>query len=152
MTMYPVLSRERAEGSRAKINCWFWMCTAWMARSPTTMPATSAQSWCAPAASRAGSMALLAAGAHQLWALVAGIVVGDLAIQAVHIQNQQLIFALEPSARSRLNTGYMVIYFVGGAIGSATTGLAYGTGGWPAVIVLGAGYSGAALVLWICLL
>jgi len=96
-----------------------------------------------------GSMALLAAGAHQLWALVAGIVVGDLAIQAVHIQNQQLIFALEPSARSRLNTGYMVIYFVGGAIGSATTGLAYGTGGWPAVIVLGAGYSGAALVLWI---
>ncbi len=96
-----------------------------------------------------GSMALLAAGAHQLWALVAGIVVGDLAIQAVHIQNQQLIFALEPSARSRLNTGYMVIYFVGGAIGSATTGLAYGTGGWPAVVVLGAGYSGAALVLWI---
>jgi hypothetical protein len=43
----------------------------------------------------------------------------------------------------------MVIYFVGGAIGSATTGLAYGTGGWPAVVVLGAGYSGAALVLWI---
>jgi predicted MFS family arabinose efflux permease len=96
-----------------------------------------------------GSMALLADGVQQLWALVAGIVVGDLAIQAVHIQNQQLIFALEPSARSRLNTGYMVTYFVGGAIGSATTGLAYSTDGWPAVVVLGTCYAGAALVLWI---
>ena len=59
-------------------------------------------------------------------------------IQAVHIQNQQLIFAIDPSARSRLNTGYMVTYFIGGAIGSAATGVAYGAGGWPAVIVLGA--------------
>ena len=33
--MYPVLSRERAEGSMAKISCWFWMCTAWMPRSAT---------------------------------------------------------------------------------------------------------------------
>jgi predicted MFS family arabinose efflux permease len=96
-----------------------------------------------------GAMGLLSAGATQLWALVAGIVIGDLGIQAVHIQNQQLIFAIDPAARSRLNTGYMVTYFTGGAIGSATTGLAYGTGGWPAVIVLGACYSGLALVLWV---
>lgn len=94
------------------------------------------------------AMALLAVGAHQLWALVAGIVIGDLGIQAVHIQNQQLIFGIEASARSRLNTGYMVTYFVGGALGSAAAGLAYGTGGWPAVIVLGACYSGGALLLW----
>jgi predicted MFS family arabinose efflux permease len=96
----------------------------------------------------AGSIALLAIGAHQLWALIAGIVIGDLGIQAVHIQNQQLIFGIEPSARSRLNTGYMVTYFIGGAIGSATTGLAYGVEGWSGVIVLGACYSGAALVVW----
>jgi predicted MFS family arabinose efflux permease len=95
------------------------------------------------------SIALLALGAHQLWALIAGIVIGDLGIQAVHIQNQQLIFALEPSARSRLNTGYMVIYFIGGAIGSATTGLVYGADGWSGVIVLGACYSGASLALWV---
>ena len=64
--------------------------------------------------SRSASVGLLALGAHQLWALIAGIVLADLGIQAVHIQNQQLIFAIEPSARSRLNTGYMVTYFVGG--------------------------------------
>jgi predicted MFS family arabinose efflux permease len=95
-----------------------------------------------------GSMALLAVGAHQLWALMAGIVIGDLGIQAVHIQNQQLIFAIEPSARSRLNTGYMVTYFIGGAIGSATTGLAYAARGWSGVIALGLFYSGAGLALW----
>jgi predicted MFS family arabinose efflux permease len=95
-----------------------------------------------------GAMVLLGVGAHQLSALVIAIVVADLGIQAVHIQNQQLIFAIDPSARSRLNTGYMVTYFLGGAIGSATTGLAYGSGGWPAVAVLGIGYAAAALALW----
>jgi L-aminopeptidase/D-esterase-like protein len=78
-----------------------------------------------------------------------GIIVADLGIQAVHIQNQQLIFALDPAARSRLNTGYMVAYFIGGALGSASTGVAYGAGGWPAVVVLGLCYSRAGLVLWL---
>jgi predicted MFS family arabinose efflux permease len=94
------------------------------------------------------SMGLLGLGSHHLWALVVGIVLADLGIQAVHIQNQQLIFGIDPTARSRLNTGYMVTYFVGGAIGSATTGLAYGSGGWSAVVLLGVFYSGAGLALW----
>ena len=94
------------------------------------------------------SMALLGLGSHHLWALVAGIVLADLCIQAVHIQNQQLIFAIDPTARSRLNTGYMVTYFIGGALGSAATGIAYGASGWPAVVLLGVSFSGAALVLW----
>ena len=97
----------------------------------------------------AGSFGLLFLGAHQLWALIAGIIVADLGIQSVHIQNQQLIFAIDPNARSRLNTGYMVCYFVGGAIGSSTAGLVYSGGGWSGVVVLGAAYSGAALVLWL---
>lgn len=97
----------------------------------------------------AGSMALLALGSHHLWALVAGILLVDLAIQSVHIQNQQLIFGIDPAARSRLNTGYMVSYFIGGAIGSAATGVAYAAGGWSSVILLGVGFSGVALVLWL---
>jgi predicted MFS family arabinose efflux permease len=97
----------------------------------------------------AASMALLALGSHRLWALVAGIVVVDLGIQSVHIQNQQLIFAIDPAARSRINTGYMVSYFIGGAIGSAATGVAYATGGWSSVMVLGVCFSGAGLLLWV---
>jgi predicted MFS family arabinose efflux permease len=95
------------------------------------------------------SMALLALGSHHLWALIAGILVVDLGIQSVHIQNQQLIFGIDPSARSRLNTGYMVSYFIGGAIGSAATGLAYAAGGWASVITLGACFSGAGFLVWI---
>ena len=95
-----------------------------------------------------GSMALLSLGSSRLWALMVGILLADLGIQAVHIQNQHLIFSIDPAARSRLNTGYMVSYFVGGAIGSAATGLAYGTGGWSAVVVLGCCFSGAGLLLW----
>ncbi len=94
------------------------------------------------------SMGLLALGSHHLWALIVGIVLADLGIQAVHIQNQHLIFAIQPTARSRLNTGYMVTYFVGGAIGSATTGVVYGIGGWSDVVVLGLVFAGAGLVLW----
>jgi len=93
-------------------------------------------------------MGLMTAGSQLLWALIVGVVLGDMATQAVHIQNQQLIFAVDPAARSRLNTGYMVIYFTGGAIGSASTGLAWAMGGWGAVMVLGLLYSGAALVVW----
>jgi predicted MFS family arabinose efflux permease len=94
-------------------------------------------------------MALLFLGSEHLVALMAGVLLADLAIQAVHIQNQQLIFGIDPSARSRLNTGYMVTYFIGGAIGSATTGLAYASGGWSAVVLLGTCFSGAGLVLWV---
>ena len=94
------------------------------------------------------SMGLLALGSHHLWALIVGILLADLGIQAVHIQNQHLIFAIQPSARSRLNTGYMVAYFVGGAIGSASTGVVYGIGGWSDVVVLGLVFAGAGLILW----
>jgi predicted MFS family arabinose efflux permease len=96
----------------------------------------------------AASMALLALGSDRLWALIAGILLVDLGIQAVHIQNQQLIFGIDPAARSRLNTGYMVSYFIGGAVGSAATGLAYAAGGWASVMTLGACFSGAGLLLW----
>lgn len=98
------------------------------------------------------SFGLLALGDHRLWALIAGIVLADLGIQSTHVQNQQVIFAIDPEARSRLNTGYMVCYFIGGSIGSATTGIVYSSRGWPGAVVLGAGYSGAAFVLWLAIL
>ena len=94
------------------------------------------------------STGLLAVGSHRLWALMAGVVLGDLAIQSVHIQNQHLIFAIDPAARSRLNTAYMVFYFIGGAIGSASCGLAWSLGGWSTVVILMAFYATSALVVW----
>ena len=95
------------------------------------------------------SVALMGLGAHHLAPLIIGLVLADLAIQSVHIQNQQLIFGIDPPARSRINTGYMVTYFFGGAIGSATAGAAWQFDQWAGVITLGLMYAGAALLLWI---
>ncbi|MFI6575453.1 MFS transporter [Nocardiopsis sp. NPDC050513] len=85
---------------------------------------------------------------QSLWALVAGVVVLDLAVQAVHVTNQNLVHALRPGAGSRLIGGYMVFYSVGSASGAiAATGL-YAAFGWGAVCLLGAGVSGLGCLVW----
>jgi predicted MFS family arabinose efflux permease len=65
---------------------------------------------------------------YGFWGLVAGVILLDLGVQAGHVANQTRIYALVPEARSRLNTVYMVTYFLGGALGSALG--AYGWTHW----------------------
>ena len=98
----------------------------------------------AAAATLAG-WGLLALGADSLVALIAGIVLLDLGVQATQILNQSVIFQLRPEARSRLNTAYMTCYFAGAVSGSAGASFAWEHGGWPAVSAAGA--IGAALGL-----
>ncbi|MYW00022.1 MFS transporter [Streptomyces sp. SID3343] len=86
------------------------------------------------------SWALLLAGEHGLAWLLAGILVLDLAVQAVHISNQNVVYALEPQARSRLNSLYMTSYFLGGVVGSALTSVVWTHTGWSGVCALGAGF------------
>ena len=87
-----------------------------------------------------GSFALLWAGHTSLGALIAGIVVLDIGTQGMQITNQAVIYALRPDARSRINSAYMVCYFVGGAVGSVAAGALYGAHGWAGVCWLGAGF------------
>jgi predicted MFS family arabinose efflux permease len=94
------------------------------------------------------SWPLLYAGRYSLWAFAAGIVLLDLGVQGAHISNQSEIYRLDPAARSRLTTGYMCSYFLGGAVGSTLSGTAYATGGWTAVCVAGAGFGLLALLAW----
>jgi predicted MFS family arabinose efflux permease len=95
----------------------------------------------------AGSFGLLWAGRTSLAALVAGVVVLDVGTQGMQITNQALIYALRPDARSRINSAYMVCYFVGGAAGSLAAGALFGTHGWAGVCLLGAGLGLATLAL-----
>jgi len=87
-------------------------------------------------------------GASSLAALIAGIIVLDLGSQALHISNQSAIYALRPQARSRINTAYMVAYFLGGAAGSAAASVVYSAAGWTGVCALGAFTAAAALWFW----
>ncbi len=50
--------------------------------------------------------------------LIIGVVLVDLGLQALHITNQNIIFSKNPEARNRVNTIYMVGFFVGGALGT----------------------------------
>ncbi|QRK04823.1 MFS transporter [Archangium violaceum] len=83
-----------------------------------------------------------------LGALIIGVIVLDLAIQAVHVTNQSMIFAVRPEARSRLVGGYMVFYSMGSASGSIASTLVYSWGGWLGVCALGAAISTVALLFW----
>ncbi|MFF2811522.1 MFS transporter [Streptomyces sp. NPDC058000] len=100
-----------------------------------------------------GSWGLLAAGgaggAWSLAALLVGVIVLDLAVHAVHVSNQNLVYGLRPEARNRLNSAYMTSYFVGGAVGSALTSMVWGLGGWVAVCTLGAGMAVAVVGVWV---
>jgi predicted MFS family arabinose efflux permease len=65
--------------------------------------------------------------------LVVGVIVLDIGAQMAQISNQTRIFGLVPSARSRLNTVYMTIYFAGGAVGSALATMAWDRWRWNGV-------------------
>jgi predicted MFS family arabinose efflux permease len=93
------------------------------------------------------SFALLDAGRTSLAALVVGIVVLDIGTQGMQITNQAIIYALRPDARSRINSAYMVCYFVGGATGSVTAGLVYSASGWSGVCLLGAGFGLSTMLM-----
>ena len=82
-------------------------------------------------------------------ALLIGVVLLDLAVQAVHVTNQSIIFDHHPNARSRLVGGYMVFYSIGSAIGAITSTIAYAQAGWLGVSILGAGFSTIALLAWV---
>ncbi|MFD0618338.1 MFS transporter [Paenibacillus sp. GCM10027629] len=85
---------------------------------------------------------------QSLFALVIGIVLLDLAVQAVHVTNQTMILPLRVEARSRLTAGYMVFYSIGSASGSIASTHIYAHYGWEGVCLLGASVSAVALLFW----
>lgn len=88
-------------------------------------------------------------GEHSLLAMVAGVVLLDFAVQAVHVTNQSLIFAARPDAQSRLVGAYMGFYSVGSGLGAVAATCTYAQWGWAAVCALGATLSALALLFWV---
>jgi predicted MFS family arabinose efflux permease len=74
---------------------------------------------------------------RSLIGLVVGVIILDVGVQAAQISNQSRIYALSPEARSRVNTVYMVSYFIGGAAGSAVGAVVWPLFGWVGVSAAG---------------
>jgi predicted MFS family arabinose efflux permease len=93
------------------------------------------------------AFAIFMLAGRSLAMLALGVVVLDVGIQAAMNGNQSTVLSLAPQATSRANTIYMVIYFVGGALGSYTGGLAWHRFGWLGVTALGLLFSCAAVLV-----
>lgn len=70
--------------------------------------------------------------------LIIGIIILDMGLQAMNVTNQTIVFSSHPEAANRLNTVYMVSYFIGGSFGTFIGGKAWGAYGWDGVVVTGA--------------
>lgn len=98
------------------------------------------------------SWALIVLLPQSVIALIVGVVLLDLAVQAMHVTNQSIIFERHPQARSRLVGGYMAFYSLGSSIGAIAATMTYAYVGWTGVSILGASFSAVALLLCVATL
>lgn len=76
---------------------------------------------------------LLMAGWVAIPSLIVGVLLMDLGVQSIQVAKQAKVIALEPAARSRINTLYMVARFAGGAMGSWLGAIAWTHHRWTGV-------------------
>lgn len=85
-------------------------------------------------------------GGHHLISYILGYGLINLGLAVVHSSNQNIIFRIRPDAKSRINSIYMTLYFIGGACGSALGVYAWHHGGWGMSCLVGIGLVIAAAV------
>ncbi|MCR8559379.1 MFS transporter [Mucilaginibacter sp. BJC16-A38] len=85
--------------------------------------------------------------AHSIAGLIIGVIVLDMGVQATHISNQSIIFALKPEARNRINTIYMVTYFLGGSLGTFIATQLWKSYQWNGVCITGMAISVITLII-----
>lgn len=83
--------------------------------------------------------------------LIIGIIFLDMGLQGMHVTNQTIVFASHPEASNRLNTVYMVSYFIGGSLGTLVGGKAWEHFGWIGVVAAGTTFVVLCLVVHLLL-
>ncbi|WP_458687587.1 MFS transporter [Nocardia tengchongensis] len=63
----------------------------------------------------------------------------DAGLFAAQVANQSTVLAIDPSAPARFNSAYMLVYFVGGSLGTAFGAAAVEWFGWPTTAIVAAG-------------
>ncbi|NEA58302.1 MFS transporter [Streptomyces sp. SID13666] len=94
------------------------------------------------------AFALAGFGGHSIVLLALAAILVDVAVQTTLILGQHTIYALDPSARSRLNSVFIAMFFAGGAIGSQLGTVVYETAGWSGLTLLGGAFPLIALAYW----
>lgn len=86
---------------------------------------------------------------YSIIALILGVVILDFSVQVTHVSNMSAIYQIRPEARSRMNTGYMVCYFIGGMLGSVGSTYLFSHYGWIAIIVSGTILGLIGIICWL---
>jgi len=101
----------------------------------------------------AAILAFLLAGwagaAHALILLAVAAVILDAATQMNQVLGQRVLFSIAPEARGRINSVYMTMVFLAGALGSTLATISYDHGGWTATATVGAVLTAAAFLLFL---
>lgn len=69
--------------------------------------------------------------------LIIGVILLDLGVQSSNISNQARVHSMNEEKRNRINTVYMVSFFLGGSLGSFLGSSAYSNFGWVGVCIFG---------------
>lgn len=69
----------------------------------------------------------------------------DFGLQSTQIANRTAIYTIEPKARNRVNTAFMVSVFIGQIVGTSVGNTLYAQGGWHKSGSASVGFIGAAL-------
>ena len=79
--------------------------------------------------------------------LIMGIILLDIGLQCQQLSNQSACMAELPKASSRVNTIFMTIYFIFGAMGTMLSGLGWDWMGWTGVSAMGLAFAMASMVI-----
>jgi predicted MFS family arabinose efflux permease len=71
----------------------------------------------------------------------------DAGLFAAQVANQSTVLAIDPAAPARFNSAYLLVYFVGGSLGTAFGAAAVGWFGWFGCAVVAGGAIGVAALI-----
>ena len=95
-------------------------------------------------------LALVISGVGSSWisTVLIAVAIFSVGVQGTQVLLQTRMLSVDPAARSRLNTAFVVINFGGGALGSALAGVLWNVGGWTALAAGASGVITFALIVW----
>ena len=82
-----------------------------------------------------------------VWTLALPLVITNIVGPTMDVTGRMTFLSLEPAIRTRLTTTYIVVMFIGGAVGSVAGTAVYDLGGWAGTCALLMAIATGSLVL-----